>query len=105
VVRVQLAAVPSRRCSRSPPLQDIIKVTRQVLHWFEISSNRTRFSPESKCPVFIWQPIGFPDDLYGFPALDSAASCAKVAWEQKGSAVDADHVDRTVAAHHIPGLS
>jgi sarcosine oxidase len=71
------------------------------LQWFEIRTNAHRFLPGSGCPVFIWQPRGFADDFYGFPALDHADQGIKVAWEQKGPAVDPDTVERTVAEDEI----
>jgi sarcosine oxidase len=96
--RLLVAAGPWLPALVGAPLQALFRVTRQVLHWFEIRSNAHRFA-DGRCPVFIWQPPGLAGDFYGFPALDRA--CVKVAWEQQGPPVDPDTVDRTVAPQEI----
>jgi sarcosine oxidase len=100
--RILIAAGPWLPALVGAPLQALFKVTRQVLHWFEVRTHAHRFLPQSGCPVFIWQPLGLAGDFYGFPALDGA--CVKVAWEQKGPPVDPDNVDRTVAPEEVAAM-
>lgn len=73
----------------------LFRVTRQVMHWFEISTNAGRFPP-GNCPVFIWELADKPHGIYGIPAIDGAHGGVKVATES-AVMVDPDSVDRTVA--------
>jgi sarcosine oxidase len=78
------------------PLQGLFRVTRQVLHWFEISGDHSRFAPGT-CPVFIWELPGRQQGIYGFPAVGSAGS-VKIATEQTARVSDPDTVERAVSA-------
>ena len=77
-----------------PPYNDLFRVTRQVMHWFDVPAPRERFAPPA-FPVFIWEPAGKAQPIYGFPltSLD-ASSGVKIATEGK-DVVDPDSVDRT----------
>jgi sarcosine oxidase len=77
-----------------PPYNDLFKVTRQVMHWYDVPAPRERFAPPA-FPVFIWEPAGKAQPIYGFPltSLD-ASSGVKIATEGK-DVVDPDAVDRT----------
>ena len=82
-----------------------LKVTRQVLHWFEIRSNPERFGPGS--PVFIWDVTGrhgAQSVIYGFPYLGSAGAGVKIAEELESAPVDPDRVSRTVSPEEIKGM-
>ena len=72
------------------------KVTRQVLHWFEITGRAERFDPAA-CPTYIWQ-VDRPSVLYGFPLVGEASTGVKIAHEEDHGAVDPDTVSRTATA-------
>ena len=82
-----------------------LKVTRQVLHWFEIRSNPERFGPGS--PVFIWDVTGrygAQSVIYGFPYLGSPGAGVKIAEELDSARVDPDTVSRVVAPKEIEDM-
>jgi len=81
------------------PLQGLFRVTRQVLHWFEISGDAARFVPGT-FPVFIWELPGLQQGIYGFPAVGDART-VKIATEQTLETSDPGMVDRTVTAGEI----
>lgn len=85
-----------------PPLSDLFRVTRQVLHWFEIESAPEMFSPE-RFPIFIWELPDRPQPIYGFPSITAAGGVPsiKIATEQSIATVDPDHVERSVAPEEI----
>jgi sarcosine oxidase len=86
-----------------PPFQDMLRVTRQVLTWFEIRSRVELFSA-SRCPVFIWQVSGdaaIRSDIYGFPLIGDAGAGLKIAHEEDDDEVDPDHLERMVRADEI----
>lgn len=62
----------------SPEHAGIFSVTRQVLYWFAPKKSIEPFLPE-RFPVFIWEPHGGPQGLYGFPAVDGPTGGVKVA--------------------------
>jgi sarcosine oxidase len=84
-----------------PPLADVFRVTRQVLHWFEIRSAPELFAP-GRFPVFIWELPDRPQPIYGFPSVGTsgAAPSIKIATDQT-LAVDPDHVERSVTDGEI----
>jgi sarcosine oxidase len=96
-----------------PPVANLFRVTRQVMHWFEIATSAETFSPGA-CPVFIWELADRPQGIYGIPAIDAPGG-VKVATEL-AHVVDPDSVDRAVApdeaaavyadyvAPYLPGL-
>ncbi|MCU0755386.1 MAG: N-methyl-L-tryptophan oxidase [Xanthomonadales bacterium] len=73
----------------APPL----RVTRQVLHWFEADAPMDY--AETRFPIFIWNwGAGADEVFYGFPDLGGGV---KVATEQDAPC-DPDRVERDVAA-------
>ncbi len=85
-----------------PPLADLFRVTRQVLHWFEVQSAPETFSP-GPFPIFIWELPDRPQPIYGFPSVSAAGQppSIKIATEQGILATDPDHVQRSVAPEEI----
>jgi sarcosine oxidase len=82
-----------------------LKVTRQVLHWFEIRSNPERFGPGS--PVFIWDVTGrygAQSVIYGFPYLCGPSAGVKIAEELDSAPVDPDTVSRVVSPKEIEDM-
>ncbi len=80
--------------------RELLKVYRQLVCWFEPASP-AMFDVES-FPVFIWLYHDVEDSLYGFPRIDSNG--VKVAVSQYDSAVDPDHVDRSIRQRDIDHL-
>jgi len=79
-------------------------VYRQVLTWFALSGNRERYTPQH-FPVFIWITGSRQCDMfYGFPALEDTPQAIKTATERYDVAIDADEVERTVAADEVETL-
>lgn len=75
--------------------QRLLRVNRQVLHWFE--ADETVLAP-GRFPVVIWMHGPKASDyFYGFPALPGSGSI-KVATEQYVETTDPDRVDRRVPA-------
>ena len=74
-----------------PPCHDLFKVTRQVMHWLDAPEPQERFAPPA-FPIFIWEPAGRPQPIYGFPLISRGAG-VKMATEGK-DVVDPDHVER-----------
>jgi sarcosine oxidase len=74
-----------------PQLAAPIRVTRQVLGWFE-PRDRAQFAAE-RFPVFLLQ--NSDGIFYGFPAEADGVKVAK--HHHAGEAVDPDHHDRTVS--------
>jgi len=84
------------------PLRRRVRVTRQVLYWFEILSNPERFGRGA--PVFIWDVTGrgrAASDIYGFPWLGSPDNGVKIANEVTTGETDPDQVAREVTAEEI----
>jgi sarcosine oxidase len=87
-----------------PHFGDLFRVTRQVMHWFEITSHPARFAPGT-FPCFIWElPTGMQEanegekqPIYGFPDIGSrGVPGIKIAITTQGDAtVDPDDGDRT----------
>jgi sarcosine oxidase len=76
------------------PFDRLLKVTRQVLYWFE-TDQPALYAPDV-CPIFIrmFGP-GEEDSFYGFPT-PSGSRGVKVATEQYAVTTDPDDVERTV---------
>jgi sarcosine oxidase len=95
------------------PFAGLFRVTRQVMHWFEIKTSAQTFAP-GPCPIFIWELADRPQGIYGIPALEPSGG-VKVATEL-AHVVDPDHVEHAVAPHeaaaayadyvapYVPGL-
>jgi sarcosine oxidase len=97
--------------------QDIFKIYRQVLYWFELNE-RSESYLLGNFPVFIWQFGRWSDDfIYGFPATGGRGGGLKLATEQHIETTDPDRTNREVSdkeigqmyrqyiAPHLPGLS
>ncbi len=78
-------------------------VTRQVLYWFAVRDSIEPFLPD-RFPIFIWEPAGLPEAIYGFPAIDGAAGGVKIAPGTYGERVDPDDVPRTVTDAEIAAM-
>lgn len=75
------------------PFSDLLKPTRQVMHWFEIEPQAADIWRRS--PVFMWPHGENGDDFfYGFPSRDGLSF--KTADEFYGPGSDPDRIDRTV---------
>lgn len=78
--RIALAAGPWLPELR-PELAGTFRVTRQLLHWFELAPGT--YEAHRDLPVFIWLTGDGPEELfYGFPAIDGPDGGLKVATEQ-----------------------
>jgi sarcosine oxidase len=83
----------------APPLAPRFRVHRQVLYWFEVTSDAERLAA---MPVFIWMHGTTPGEFcYGFPALDGPRGGVKVATEQLVVTTEPDEVERTVSAAEV----
>jgi sarcosine oxidase len=78
-------------------------VTRQVLYWFAVRDSIEPFLPD-RFPIFIWEPAGLPEAIYGFPAIDGAAGGVKIAPGTYGERVDPDDVPRAVTDAEIAAM-
>lgn len=77
-------------------------VERQVMFWFDLVGDPSRFAVEQH-PVFLWeQPDGM--QLYGFPAVDGPRGGLKTAWFRRGAPTDPDHLDREVHEPEIAAM-
>jgi sarcosine oxidase len=76
--RVVLTAGPWLPDLLAPEYARHFSITRQVLYWFAASDPVERFQP-GRFPVFIWEPPGLPEGIYGFPAIDGASGGVKLA--------------------------
>lgn len=95
-----------------PHFGDLFRATRQVMHWFEVTSDPARFAP-GPFPCFIWElPTEMQDGkevekppIYGFPDIGSrGVPGIKVAITTQGDApVDPDDRDRTKVAEDEVG--
>jgi sarcosine oxidase len=84
------------------PLRARVRVTRQVLHWFEIKSHPERFG--ANAPVFIWDVDGRANAksvIYGFPCVGGPENGVKIANEVRTESADPDSVARDVKPNEI----
>ena len=79
-----------------PDLNLPFRIERQVLFWFEPTSDSEMFTPE-RLPVHLWQFDG-RRFFYGFPNLGSGA---KVAFHHGGEITTIDSVRRDVAPDEV----
>ena len=79
----------------SPEYGRHFSVTRQVLYWFAPRDSIEPFLPD-RFPIFIWEPAGLPEPIYGFPAIDGAAGGIKIASGTYGERVAPDEAPRDV---------
>jgi len=77
-----------------PPFDRLLRVTRQVLHWFAPDDPGT--FQTGRCPVFIrMHGAGDSDYFYGFP-IPEGGSGVKIATEQYDTATNAEEANRAV---------
>ena len=92
--RVVMAAGPWLPTLLGSAYTPLLRVFRQVLHWFPTDSEA--YAPEH-CPVYLWMHGTSEEDyFYGFPKLTGSAG-VKVASERYAIATTPDAVDRSVA--------
>ena len=91
-----------------------LTVQRNVLYWFEPTSDHDMFLAE-RCPIYIWEAED-GSSFYGFPSLPGSPAGVKVAFHNFGPACTPATIDRQVheqevaymrrwLAERIPGLS
>lgn len=73
------------------PYENMLRVYRQVMHWFAPSEGDTSYSPEN-CPVFIRELPSGNKPLYGFPDIDGEG--VKICTEQFGVTVTPSEINR-----------
>jgi len=81
----------------SPRVAPLLKVYRQVLHWFEAQGDPSGHAP-GRFPIFIWELPGRDAGIYGFPL---AVSGLKIATEQYEEATTPENVSRQVSAAEV----
>jgi len=75
-------------------LRALFKVHRQVLYWFDVEK---RYEDFAQSPVFIWEPPGKPQGIYGFPAIDGVDGGFKIATGTYETSTHPDKVVREVS--------
>jgi sarcosine oxidase len=101
--RVILTAGPWLPELLAPELAGVFSVTRQVLYWFAPRKSVTPFLPE-RFPVFIWEPVGAREAVYGFPAIDGPDSGIKVAASTYGQRTTATRGSRPATAEEVTAM-
>lgn len=76
------------------PVAGDLTVTRQVMHWFDVTRDRPLHRPD-RMPVFIWGGV------YGFPMVGGPDEGLKIATEDMAATVDPDSVSRAADAADI----
>lgn len=79
--------------------EDVFRVYRQVMFWFEVDGPAAPFQP-GNFPIFIWQIPNATHGIYGFPAIDGEHAI-KIAGEQYVVTTSADDVNRHVSEEEI----
>lgn len=88
--------------SLAPAGRSLLRVYRQVLHWFE-PQDPSAFAV-GRFPVFIWMHGDREEDyFYGFPIPDGASG-VKVATEHYERETDPDRVDRDVSPREAEAM-
>ncbi|HUO93607.1 MAG TPA: N-methyl-L-tryptophan oxidase [Rhizomicrobium sp.] len=80
------------------PFERLLRVYRQVQHWFAVDGDVSQHTPEH-FPVFIWELADWPQGIYGFPVIDGFG--LKVATEQYAETTSPDAVARSVGDEEI----
>jgi sarcosine oxidase len=80
------------------PLEALLQVYRQVLHWFEIEGDASLYGVD-RFPVFIWELSDWPQGIYGFPMVDGVG--LKIATEQYAQTTSPDAVSRSVSPEEV----
>ncbi len=76
------------------------KVMRQVLYWFAPRGSIAPFGL-GRFPIFIWEPPGATQAIYGFPAIDGAHGGVKVSSGQYLASTTPDTIERRVDPQEI----
>ena len=84
-----------------PPFDRLLKVSRQLLHWFQLDDMGAY---DQRSPVYIWMHGGADKDyFYGFPPFPGDPR-VKVAAEQYETTTTAEAVDRRVDPSESIGM-
>ena len=76
-----------------------LRVTRQLVFWFDPAANAANFEPD-RFPVFLWEQQ--PDDvIYGIPNLGAGV---KIGLHTPVDSVDPDRIDRTVSDREMEAV-
>ena len=86
-----------------PRYARLFRVTRQVLYWYAPRGPVEPFLPD-RFPVFIWEPAGLPEPIYGFPAIDGPAGGVKVASGEYGEPTTPREARRQVSETEISAM-
>lgn len=101
IVRARSAVVASGAwvAALAPALAALVRVQRQVLHWFP-----TIEAQRADGPVFIWLGGPRPEDaFYGFPPLVDGGP-VKIAGEQYAQSCTAESLDRVVRPEEVAAM-
>ncbi|HET9223459.1 MAG TPA: N-methyl-L-tryptophan oxidase [Roseiflexaceae bacterium] len=79
-----------------------LTVQRNVLYWFEPTSDRDAFMPE-RCPIYIWEAED-GSSFYGFPTLPGSPAGVKVAFHNFGPYCTPATIDRQVHEPEVANM-
>jgi sarcosine oxidase len=83
------------------PKQDLFKIYRQVLYWFDVAENYENFKVGS-FPVFIWEFGRWENDfVYGFPTIEGENGGFKIATETYLETTNPDKANRQVSQKEV----
>jgi sarcosine oxidase len=77
-----------------PQYQNLFKVCRQVMYWFDVPGDITPYGPDN-LPIFIFE-LADGNALYGFPAIDGPKGGLKIGVENHTILTTPNDVDRTI---------
>jgi sarcosine oxidase len=86
-----------------PEVASDFSVTRQVLYWFAPKASITPFLSD-RFPVFIWEPVGAREAVYGFPAIDGPDGGIKLAPSTYGERTVATSGSRPATAEEVTAM-
>ena len=87
-----------------PEYNNIFKIHRQVLYWFDIADNRN-YEVYRDMPIFIWEfGNGRYDNFYGFPAIDGPNGGVKLATETYDKDTSPNDISREVTADEVQAV-
>ena len=80
-----------------PEYDDIFKIQRQVLYWFDIDGEQN-YEMYRDMPIFIWELNGgYDNNFYGFPAIDGPTGGVKIAAQTYNSDTSPSDISRTIS--------
>ncbi len=87
-----------------PEYDDIFKIHRQVLWWFEIA-DESMYETYRDMPIFVWE-FGSSryDNFYGFPAIDGPSGGLKLATETYDEDTSPGTISRDVPAEEAQAM-